>query len=380
MVRKINKGITENATEKICFVISPIGKDGTETYELFKEVLDYIITPAIKNSGYKLKVIRADDIEHSGSFVKDILEKILESFIVIADLTGKNPNVFYELGIRHSLSTRTILISQLLDDIPSDLREYRTIIYDISLKGAKLFEDKFKRYLDEIYTAPDRSDSPVLDRLPSIMQKNTRELEEENMNLKKELESIIKGDFQNEERKSLGIEKSSQPYLGSVKVRTERVTKLLSLEKSYLTNTIISKDRIFSIPSSQGSFHLYSKKEKNFELDLSKKLSPKGINEKVHFIAVHENNWLGETDYEYSKDLADIRVLLDICSTLNDVPLLFTIVTEKDLSKVKSKIFDTFEKLKSFINSSYKSLYQLELWDSEGLLTKEKELGIFIEL
>jgi hypothetical protein len=106
------------ADRKICFVISPIGIEGTEKHRKFKEVLEYIIKSAVRSSGYEIDVLRADDINRTGSFIKDILESIYSSFIVIADLTEQNPNVFYELGVRHALSPRTILIAQSLDEIP----------------------------------------------------------------------------------------------------------------------------------------------------------------------------------------------------------------------------------------------------------------------
>ena len=97
---------------KTCFVISPIGSDGSDIYKKFKEVLDYIIKPAVEESGYGLTVIRADDIKQSGSIIKDILQSLLNAHVVIADLTNQNPNVFYELGVRHALRPRTILIAE----------------------------------------------------------------------------------------------------------------------------------------------------------------------------------------------------------------------------------------------------------------------------
>lgn len=98
----------------------------------------------MEDTGYKLQLIRADEIDKTGSFIKQILDCLYSSFIVIADLTDKNPNVFYELGVRHSLSPRTILIAQSLEDVPSDLGEYRTIKYDMSAKSSKYFSKKLK--------------------------------------------------------------------------------------------------------------------------------------------------------------------------------------------------------------------------------------------
>src|SRR6266536_3986727 len=140
--------------DRICFVISPIGREGTEVHDRFKEVLEFMIRPAVKEAGAGLEVLRADDIQRAGSFIKDILEYVSGAWIIIADLTSQNPNVFYELGVRHSLSPRTILIAQNLDDIPSDLREYRTIIYDMTAKGASLFKQRIEKYLTEIQDGP----------------------------------------------------------------------------------------------------------------------------------------------------------------------------------------------------------------------------------
>ena len=157
-----------------CFVISPIGNPGTEKHTRFKEILDYVIKAAVKASGYSLQVLRADDIDRAGSFIKDILESLYGSYVVIADLTEQNPNVFYELGVRHALSPRTILIAQSIDDIPSDLREYRTIVYDTSAKGAATFSSRLKKYLSEMQKEPERADNPVLDRIGSIFAKPNR--------------------------------------------------------------------------------------------------------------------------------------------------------------------------------------------------------------
>jgi hypothetical protein len=165
--------------QRMWFVVSPIGREGTELYRSFRDVLDFVIKPAVEHSGLGLEVIRADDIERAGSFIKDILEYIAGAYVVIADLSGQNPNVFYELGVRHALSARTILIAQQLDDIP--FRPARvpdeTIIYDPSARGAAVFRQRIERYLKEIEEDRERPDNPVLDRLGSVADRRTRELE-----------------------------------------------------------------------------------------------------------------------------------------------------------------------------------------------------------
>ena len=94
--------------KKTCFVISPIGKNGDDIRKNADEVLEYIINPICEKYGYS--VIRADKMANSGLITKAIIEQIISSDLVIADLTGSNPNVFYELAIRHSYRKPAIQI------------------------------------------------------------------------------------------------------------------------------------------------------------------------------------------------------------------------------------------------------------------------------
>ena len=110
--KKVSATPSAESDNRVCFVISPIGDPGTDKHAKFKDVLEYVIKSAVNTSGYTMQVLRADDIDRAGSFIKDILENLYSSFVVIADLTGQNPNVFYELGVRHCLSSRTILIAR----------------------------------------------------------------------------------------------------------------------------------------------------------------------------------------------------------------------------------------------------------------------------
>jgi len=66
--------MTDNGStlDKICFVLSPIGRVGTDVHDRFKEVLDFVIRPAVEEAGGGLKVVRADDIQRAGSFIKDM--------------------------------------------------------------------------------------------------------------------------------------------------------------------------------------------------------------------------------------------------------------------------------------------------------------------
>ncbi len=86
---------------KKIFVITPIGEPGTQEFVKFDAIFNNMIKPSVNDLDSDFDVIKANDIYESGSFVKTILENLYSSDIVIANLTGLNPNVFYELGAEH---------------------------------------------------------------------------------------------------------------------------------------------------------------------------------------------------------------------------------------------------------------------------------------
>ena len=115
--------------KKICFVISPIGDEGSETRERSDQVLKHIISSSIELLGYT--VIRADKISEPGIITTQIIEHIVDADLVIADLTEKNPNVFYELAIRHAIRKPLVQMIRKGDVIPFDVAATRIIQFDL---------------------------------------------------------------------------------------------------------------------------------------------------------------------------------------------------------------------------------------------------------
>jgi chaperonin GroEL len=104
-----------------CFVLMPF-------HEPHLEYFAGIIQPAAREAG--LTAIKADDFYGTAPIIQDIWNQIWRARAVIADVTGRNPNVNYELGICHSLGVPTVLITQSLEDVPFDYRHIRCIVYD----------------------------------------------------------------------------------------------------------------------------------------------------------------------------------------------------------------------------------------------------------
>ena len=90
---------------------------------------------------------RGDDFFSSQSIIDEIWAAIYFSKLCIADCTGRNPNVFYEIGMAHTIGRTAILIAQSIDDIPFDIRHRRSIIYEYTPRGMEKFEELLRKTL-----------------------------------------------------------------------------------------------------------------------------------------------------------------------------------------------------------------------------------------
>ena len=123
--------------KKTCFVICPIGPDNTPIRDNSDNLYTYIIKPIAEELNYD--VIRADHIREPGSVSNQVISQLYNANLVVADLSDNNPNVFYELAIRHMVDLPIIHMIRTGQKIPFDISLMRTIYYD------DLFEDIFPK-------------------------------------------------------------------------------------------------------------------------------------------------------------------------------------------------------------------------------------------
>ena len=111
---------------------------------------------SIKNvcDSLSLECVKADDIWENPTFIQDIFELIFTSRVVVADFTGKNPNVFYEVGIAHTLGKTVVPITQSIDDVPSDLGHHRALQYFPNDQGYKDLESELEKKLNTLFPNP----------------------------------------------------------------------------------------------------------------------------------------------------------------------------------------------------------------------------------
>ena len=115
-------------TGKACFVIAPIGEAESDTRKRSDQILKHVIAPATEECGYI--AIRADQISEPGMITSQVIQHIVDDPLVVADLTERNPNVFYELAIRHAIRKPLVQIIKKGEQIPFDVAGTRTINVD----------------------------------------------------------------------------------------------------------------------------------------------------------------------------------------------------------------------------------------------------------
>lgn len=157
--------------EHICFYISPIGVDLSEHRAHADLFLGSIVEPALEEFG--LQVVRADKIGKAGMITAQIIDYVLKAKLVIADLSYHNPNVFYELCLRHVCRLPTVQIIRKADKIPFDLEQFRTIQVDTT--DIYTMVPNLQTYKAEIATQvrmalkdPDSADNPISTYYPNL--------------------------------------------------------------------------------------------------------------------------------------------------------------------------------------------------------------------
>lgn len=128
---------------KRCFVISPIGSEGSQIREHADDVFDFIVKPAMELC--KIEPVRSDHLQEPGKITEQMFREILYDDLSIAILTGHNPNVFYELAIAHAAGKPVIVLIEKEEAVPFDIRDLRCVHYD--LKPRSLFD---KVYVNQI--------------------------------------------------------------------------------------------------------------------------------------------------------------------------------------------------------------------------------------
>ena len=146
--------------KKSCFVIAPIGEEDSDTRRQSDQVLRHVIRPAVEPLNYE--AAPANEIAESGIITNQVMQRILESDLVIADLTDWNPNVFYELAVRHAVLKPFVQIIAKGEKIPFDVAATRTVFFDISsLDGVSEARVEIRKQVENLERDPSNLQTPI---------------------------------------------------------------------------------------------------------------------------------------------------------------------------------------------------------------------------
>lgn len=171
-----------------CFVIMPFGG-------YFDEYYESIYIPAIELAG--LTAIRADALYRPGTIVNDIWALTRQAKIVLADLSTRNANVYYELGLAHAIAKPAILVTDSIDDVPFDLRALRIIIYDKNKSNwGEILRHDIESAINEVKTSPLEAVLPAFLRIKDSKSRPTvTKAEKDMISMKQDIE-LLKQDLQ----------------------------------------------------------------------------------------------------------------------------------------------------------------------------------------
>jgi hypothetical protein len=156
-----------------CFVIAPIGQDGTDVRRRSDNLFRFVIAPAATAAGFS-QVFRADHLDHPGSITHQVLQHLKGVDVVIADLSDQNPNVFYELAVRHLLGKPTIQLLVQGQQLPFDVAQMRTISYDLTdPEAVDICRTTITTQLRALSAAPHIWSPPWPGMAPSIINSDT---------------------------------------------------------------------------------------------------------------------------------------------------------------------------------------------------------------
>lgn len=204
----------------------PIGSG--EAYDIYRNRYEEIIEPAVEgllvDGSQVFRCIRADFVSNSGSITHDVLTRLYRSDAVIADLTDLNPNVFYELGVRHALRSGTILIALKGTKPPFDVGDLRVIPYEDRVGAQKSAIPEIQAVLNSLLATERAVDSPVLHAIPQLSKLGAVKEHEAQLGALERERDVLRAQLAVSERTSL----TNQDILEALRDAIERLTSGLT--------------------------------------------------------------------------------------------------------------------------------------------------------
>lgn len=149
---------------KSCFVVAPIGKAGSDIRKRSDLIFKHVIKPAVNRFGYV--PVRADQIAEPGLITNQVIQRVVQDPLIVADLSGGNPNVFYELALRHALRKPVVLLADAEQVIPFDIAGARAVLlHGLDIAQLKASSKELERAIEILEQGYGIVNSPVSEAL-----------------------------------------------------------------------------------------------------------------------------------------------------------------------------------------------------------------------
>lgn len=156
MAKEVNPEAKD--VKKTCFIISPLGADDSETRRKADGLISAVIKPVLKELDFE--TVAPHEIDTPGSITQQVIHHLLVDDLVIANLTELNPNVMYELAVRHAKRLPVVCVVEKGTKLPFDIATERTIFYDNDMAGVEILKPRLSKTIIEAISDKE-PDNPI---------------------------------------------------------------------------------------------------------------------------------------------------------------------------------------------------------------------------
>lgn len=204
---------------KRCFVVTPIGADNSPTRRAADGLISAVIKPTLKELNFETHV--AHEISTPGSITRQVVEHILYDELVIANLTELNPNVMYELAVRHCIGLPVVVLAEHGTKLPFDISDERTVFFQNDMHGAVDLKPRLAAAI-EAALGEGEPDNPVYRVAQAKVMREVAQPDDAQTFLLRKLDYIESSVNELRHRTVLREEPRQLPYRYTVHVRGEK--------------------------------------------------------------------------------------------------------------------------------------------------------------
>ncbi|MTK05689.1 MAG: hypothetical protein F8N38_01185 [Hungatella sp.] len=246
----VGVGVSSNkdnkAEERKCFIITPIGNSDSEIFRHINGVIQSVIRPVLKDCGFT-DIRAAHEISDPGSINNQLVNRIIDDDLVIANLTGKNPNVMYELCLRHAVAKPVIHICEEGTNLPFDIKGERTIFYKNDMYGSEELKIELIKSLNSINYEKEYKDNPIYSaiHLGKILKTGDNEKIDANTLILREIQRL------SQELASINNDRSQRSF-SSRRTKSSNNTFVISIDSESEDSINLFKSALLNMSRSYG--------------------------------------------------------------------------------------------------------------------------------